>query len=317
MKKTLSLAGFLLVVALVAGAVLAGMNELTYEKINAEKLKAEIENLEKIFPNASFEEITVSNDNTKLIEKIFIAKDKGYIYKATSQGFSEPITIMVGFSDEGKIIGYEVVAFNDTPGIGDAVKDQSFVDRIVGINSNDEVATITGATVSSKAVIKALDAAKVHFNALKGITGEGQGPKPEVPTVELNDEKIAFNSDVLDPYEGEVASVTDEGNLKVYHVKINGFGLVDNDGTHGGTYTQNEYEIKVDPSKKEIVSIEYLHFGDTKGFGDKTVNEAYYELFEGLSTIDYDQEVATATRASATSRSMIKAVKIVMDDLNK
>ena len=149
------------------------------------------------------------------------------------------------------------------------------------------------------------------------VASEAEEIPDEKPTVELNDEKIAFNSDVLDPYEGEVASVTDEGDLKVYHVKINGYGLVDNDGTHGGTYTQNEYEIKVDTSKKEIVSIEYLHFGDTKGFGDKTVNEAYYELFEGLSTIDYDQEVATATRASATSRSMIKAVKIVMDDLNK
>ncbi len=317
MKKTLVLASFLLIVSLVAGIVLAGMNQLTYEKINEGKLKAEIENLEKIFPGANFEEIDVSNDSTKLIEKIFIAKDQGYVYKATAQGFSEPITIMVGFSDEGKIIGYQVVYFNDTPGIGDAVLADSFVDRIVGINSNDEVATISGATVSSAAVIKALDAAKAHFNALKGITGPGAGPKPEVPTVELNDEKLAFNSDALDPYAGEIVSITDEDNLKVYHIKINGFGLVDNDGSHGGDYTPNEYQIKVDPTNQELVSIEYIHFGDTPGFGDRTVNEAYYELFEGLSTIDYDQEVATATRATATSRSMIKAVKIVMDDLNK
>ncbi len=150
-----------------------------------------------------------------------------------------------------------------------------------------------------------------------GGNGNGNGNGDDTPTVELNDEKLAFNSDALDPYAGEIVSITDEDNLKVYHIKINGFGLVDNDGSHGGDYTPNEYQIKVDPTNQELVSIEYIHFGDTPGFGDRTVNEAYYELFEGLSTIDYDQEVATATRATATSRSMIKAVKIVMDDLNK
>ncbi len=317
MKKTLKLTSFLLVIGLVAGIVLAGMNQLTAERINAQKLKAEIENLDKIFPGATFEEIEVTNDNSKLIDKIFIAKDKGYVYKASAQGFSDVLTIMLGFSDAGKIVGFEVVYFNDTPGIGDAVTETTFKDRIVGINSNDKVATISGATVSSTAVIKALDAAKAHFNALKGITGEGKEPLPEVPTVQLNDEKLKFNDPILDNYEGEVFAKTDDGNVRTYHIKVNGYGLVDNDGSHGGTYSQNEYEIKVDLAEKKVISIVYLHFGDTPGFGDRTVNEAYYELFEGISTLDYEQEINTATKATRTSRSMIKAVKIVMDDLGK
>ena len=142
-------------------------------------------------------------------------------------------------------------------------------------------------------------------------------PEPEVPTVQLNDEKLKFNDPILDNYEGEVFAKTDDGNVRTYHIKVNGYGLVDNDGSHGGTYSQNEYEIKVDLAEKKVISIVYLHFGDTPGFGDRTVNEAYYELFEGISTLDYEQEINTATKATRTSRSMIKAVKIVMDDLGK
>ena len=311
MKRIIYLTCFLAIISMLAGGLLWFVNDITYERINEGKIAAEKENLEKIFPGGNFSEMEFE-DETGLIEKVFKADGEGYVYKVNVQGYKDVITFVVGFSEDGKIVGYEVISMNDTPGIGDQVAGDSFKSGVVGKNSNDGISTISGATVSSKAVVTGIDAAKANYNEMMGISGEGSPAEEVKPTLTLGN-PVAIEATT---FKGEITETTVDGDETTFIVEVNGYGMLEGGGADHG-YSRNEYKIVVNTAENQIVSIEYVNFGDTKGFGDKTMNEEYYALFEGLSTTDYSQEVDTVSTATTTSKSMISAIRIVLDALNQ
>ena len=56
---------------------------------------------------------------------------------------------------QGKLIAIKVLSQNETPGLGGQVADASFTSRFSGKNISDlnDIQAITGATISSRAVI--------------------------------------------------------------------------------------------------------------------------------------------------------------------
>ena len=91
--------------------------------------------------------------------------DEGCIVQVTVKGYGGPIEVKVGVLKDGAVAGMEVggAAFAETPGLGEGVKDEAFWSQFIGktgsfeINSN--VDAISGATISSTAVVKAVNAA--------------------------------------------------------------------------------------------------------------------------------------------------------------
>ncbi len=110
--------------------------------------------------------------------KVFIAfNDKGertgVAVEEAAPGFANEVRLMVGFNPATRALtGFKVLAQSETPGLGDKIqKDSSFVARFVGKLVNplkgdknpttdpSTVQTITGATITSKAVIKVINKA--------------------------------------------------------------------------------------------------------------------------------------------------------------
>ncbi|MDR1795214.1 MAG: FMN-binding protein [Erysipelotrichaceae bacterium] len=309
-NRTFYLAGFLAVISMVAGLLLWFVNDLTYDRIQEGKIAAEKSNLEKIFPGASFAEVDFTDD-TGLIEKVFEAKDTGYIYKINVKGYKDTITFMLGIKNSGEMTGYEVLSISDTPGIGMQVAEDAFKNSIIGKASNDGIATISGATISSSAVINGIKAAQADFNARFGISGEGKEPEPE-PSVVLG-AKVAINDASIDRYKGEITENTDTE----YVVKVKGYGLVDDDGSHGLSYDYNIIRVTIDPETNTITAVAFDSFGDTSGIGSKANVPEYLDLFKGLSLDDTSVEVDTVSGATCTSKSIISAIRIVMDAAGK
>ena len=56
---------------------------------------------------------------------------------------------------------------NDTPVLGTKVGEPEFINSIVSKSVDDKLDTISGATISSSAVIKGIDAAIAVFESLK------------------------------------------------------------------------------------------------------------------------------------------------------
>ncbi len=103
--------------------------------------------------------------------------DLGYCVESAADGFGGALELMVGYSPEGKIIGVSIVALSETPGLGSKVNDAAYLEQYIGgsgeLTLGGDVDAISGATVSSRAVITAVNRATAALNAnLASVGGE-------------------------------------------------------------------------------------------------------------------------------------------------
>jgi electron transport complex protein RnfG len=131
--------------------------------------------------------------DAKKAEKIFLGYDAsgkrvGFAMSAAGVGFQDPMTVMFGYDAANRqVIAMRVIANKETPGLGDKiVKDSGFVAEfspvgapIEGVKkeratgATNEVAMITGATVSSRAVIRIINDAVARWQPLMDAYREG------------------------------------------------------------------------------------------------------------------------------------------------
>ena len=96
------------------------------------------------------------------------SNDVGYIFIAAVNGFSGDITVICAVSSEGRIISCSTLSHTETKGIGTIIEQDSFLDLFIGLDSRaDGVDTVTGATISTRAFIGAVEDILVAFNKLK------------------------------------------------------------------------------------------------------------------------------------------------------
>ncbi|MEZ6035449.1 MAG: FMN-binding protein [Planctomycetaceae bacterium] len=95
----------------------------------------------------------------------------GWATQAEGRGFQDRIRMMVGISnDGGRVTGLTVLESNETPGLGDRIQQPEFRNQFVGkstehpftrsrpgVSAAAPVDAITGATISSDAVIDAIN----------------------------------------------------------------------------------------------------------------------------------------------------------------
>ena len=83
------------------------------------------------------------------------------------EGYGGDIEIMLGVNPQGAILGVEVLSHRETPGLGAKIVERSFEEQFVGRSLRNtkwavqkdggEIDQITGATVSPRAVVKAVE----------------------------------------------------------------------------------------------------------------------------------------------------------------
>ncbi|NLC97162.1 MAG: FMN-binding protein [Erysipelotrichaceae bacterium] len=314
MKKTIYLAVFLGVMSAIFGGAIAFVNDLTAPLIAQQAMAAESAVFNELDPEATFSELDISEDQTGLIKKGYYGEsssNKYWIYSANVIGFNSgtPIDFLIGFNQDGDIILYNVINQQETDGIGSRVSTDEF--EVVNLNVNDAITPLSGATVSSNAVISGINAAKTLYSNQAGVSVDTTVSEPEKPSLNLGD-KVLINDDYTE-FDAicEESDSTDEGNL-VFKCNALGYGLIDPDNHSADMnfeYTKNEITIVVNPDDKSVVSITLDNFGDTANIGDKATTEEYFETFSGLI---YDDEADTVTGASWTSKSIVSMVQAAL-----
>lgn len=139
-----------------AGGLLAGVNFLTQPKIIAQAQAEEEASLKEIIPRANrFDPIKSQTEEILYYKAYDNHKLLGIIFKASAKGYSSNIETMVGIDNSGSIITIKVIAQNETPGLGSRVTEKSFTNQFSSKAAPNlsNVQAITGATISSKAVI--------------------------------------------------------------------------------------------------------------------------------------------------------------------
>ena len=179
-------------ICLIAGAILAGVNEFTAGPIAVAKAAALEEAIKAVAPefdNKPTEEayMAVTADGDSL--KIYPAKKGGdtvggAVESNTSKGFGGVVKVIVGFDLQGTILNYSVLEHAETPGLGAKMHEwfrmekgqQSILGRTIpdgGLKvSKDggDVDAITAATISSRAFLDAVNRAYSAFAGVDGLT---------------------------------------------------------------------------------------------------------------------------------------------------
>lgn len=164
-----------LICALIAGLV-ALVYQLTADKI-AENLEGEKrEAILAIFDAADVAYAPLDNC-PDTVEAVYAVQAQGaqlgYCVNLNAAGFGGDINMMVGVGDDGKIIGVTIVSMSETPGLGTKVNNAAYLSQYIGQGAQvSDADMISGATVSSRAVLEGVTAAMAALSEMGLIGGE-------------------------------------------------------------------------------------------------------------------------------------------------
>jgi electron transport complex protein RnfG len=184
------------IIALIGTALLAGVNDLTYERIIEQEKQRTLQQLNEIVPVALF--------NNDLLEDMIEIEDEAFfqhpepitVYRArmdtqpvavmmvvtAPDGYNGDIRLLAGIDASGSILGVRVISHKETPGLGDPIEIErsewilGFEQKSLRNPQNDgwavkrdggEFDQFTGATISPRAVVRAVHRALQYFEANK------------------------------------------------------------------------------------------------------------------------------------------------------
>ena len=182
----------LFVICLVASVLLALTNNITESKIEENNIQTAIASRSEVLSEVNSVKVASYGDE-KVDEQSGLTycegldeggKVIGYILTSASKGYGGDVKVMIGYDLEGTIVGFTILdCSNETPGLGQNSKKPEFMSRFIGKsgeltvdkNSNEgqNIQAITAATITSKAVTKAVNEATAAFNNITGGASNG------------------------------------------------------------------------------------------------------------------------------------------------
>ena len=156
MGKIIRLSVFLAVISALSGLCLSFVNSKTAPIIAENSASKETAYLEEMFPNATF---TESEEDGEFVKKSYECSD-GVAYQIVVSGYDGDISFLLGMDNDGQYVGYVVLdASGETSGIGTQIQEEDFTNSVLEATVDDEVDTISGATISSSAVVEGINEA--------------------------------------------------------------------------------------------------------------------------------------------------------------
>ena len=153
------------VVVFIAVALLGLTDTVVRDKIEWQKEQKIQRMLYEIFPDMT--EHTLEVDIYMIYSN---GAEIGFAFLAVGKGYGGLIDILVGLENETTIKGVTIVSHLESPGLGARITESSFRDQFIGVNIADvalrlkggEIDAITGASISSGAVVDAIRAAAME-----------------------------------------------------------------------------------------------------------------------------------------------------------
>ena len=203
MKGILKDAAILFVITLVAGLCLGAVHEVTLDPIAKAQEAAATKTYKEVFPEAakfeqtdeltaavaaSADEILAQGFGNVSVDDAQVAEAEdgsvlGYLITASStEGYNGLVQISVGITSEGNLTGLGFLSISETPGLGMKAKEPSFYEQYVGKNptkfavskdggDGEQIDALSGATITSRAVTGAVNAALGYYQNAFGQGG--------------------------------------------------------------------------------------------------------------------------------------------------
>lgn len=199
MKGMIKDALILFAITLIAGLMLGVVNDITKEPIAQQEQKAKNEACQNVFAAADSFEAQELADSAQIeqvltdagisgadIDELMAAKDAsgallGYVITVTDhEGYGGDIQFSMGITNEGTLNGISLLSISETAGLGmraGEVLVPQFADKNVskftytktGATADSEIDAISGATITTNAVVDGVNAGLAYFDKiLKG-----------------------------------------------------------------------------------------------------------------------------------------------------
>ena len=166
MQKIFKLVVFLALISGLSGMCLSLVNDVTKPIIEEQKLAAVKANLEILYSGASFEEASGAVADTSIQNIYKVNGGEGYVYKVGVTGYGGEVTYLLGINDDGSYQGFIALTYDgETSGFGTRIAEEEFTSQFNGSSIDDGVDTLSGATITSSAVVKGVNQVVDHFNA--------------------------------------------------------------------------------------------------------------------------------------------------------
>lgn len=181
MKEIAKLGGILFIIAAICSGLVGYASEITKEPIAVQEGETKTLAMQEVLPSAdAFEEAGSTHEIAEIQVGTQDGKMIGYALRVIPKGYAGPIEIMVGVTTDGMVEGIKILSHSETPGLGANASEPSFTGQfkekaklLTVVKSasvaDDEVSTITGATITSVAITDGVN------TALEYVQGQGGG----------------------------------------------------------------------------------------------------------------------------------------------
>ena len=179
----------LVAISSISAFSLGFVHEKTYSAIQKAKDNQELKAISEVvgeFDNDPFaEKTTIYTKGKKYKLAMYPARKGGKLTSVaiksyTNTGFGGKIEIMTGINVDGSIKSFKVISSNETPGLGSKVDEPKFKEQLEGFypyrqilkvkQDGGDVDAVTAATISSRAVLRAITRA---FDAFSNFNSGG------------------------------------------------------------------------------------------------------------------------------------------------
>ncbi len=310
----------LVVITAIAVALLAIVNQITLEPIEKAEVNAKAQAYKVVYAEAeTFAEIDgvdkMIEDSVALFDENGFSgctitdalavqnaggDTEGYIIVSTSpNGYGGEIQIAIGIKD-GKLTGFEPVKNSETPGFGANCTTPEFTQQFAGkaasvlsyvkgggASSDTEIDALSGATITTKAVTEAVNAAIIFYQSnFGGGVQEIEGPDltefyqiaypdaKEFADVEGSDDMIAKSADLL------ASAKLDTCTVEEIKAVNGGEGYVISTTGVGFAKTA-PIQIVIGIKDNKITGYAVVNHMETPGYGAACADEPFASQFAG------------------------------------
>ena len=173
--------GVLLAICIIIPLALSVTNKVTAKKIAELENENSKKNMQSLVSADDFEKC--SDGGIEYYTAIKGGDTAAYIFTESAKGYGGDVSVMNAVKPDGTVAGVAILdVSNETPGLGQNAAKESFYSQYAGLKKgvsllkngakaeNNEVDAVTGATITSTAVTRAVNTALDDFEKVKGVT---------------------------------------------------------------------------------------------------------------------------------------------------
>ena len=173
--------GVLLAICIIIPLALSVTNKVTAKKIAELEKENSKKNMQSLVSADDFEKC--SDGGIEYYAAVKGGETAAYIFTESAKGYGGDVSVMTAVKPDGTVAGVAILdVSNETPGLGQNAAKESFYSQYAGLKKgvsllkngakaeNNEVDAVTGATITSTAVTRAVNTALDNFEKVKGAT---------------------------------------------------------------------------------------------------------------------------------------------------